>query len=529
MHHYKAAANFVPGGLLFRLRASLEWVRRADEHKHATELEAYGTSMQLMDAYMSATASVSSRHRAMKDFPSTLAVDAASCALRGGDVRRAVELLEQGRTIIWTQMTRLRTPLDTLQTRSDHATALMKKFRDLSTLLYRPPASHADATQIVDVEAADTRYRRLVEDWNGVVEEIRKVEGFSRFLLPPMFADLQEAARDGPIIMLIASRSSCDAIIIPHKQSPTSIRLPTNLEKLQTLVIKFQRTSRPALAKALIELWDDVVRPVVEILGGFARQHSRIWWCPTSIFNFLPLHAAGEYRKHGQFLSQLYISSYTPSLTALIKARRHDRSLSVSFAAIGQDHPPSVSFTLDCVEPELELVRSLLPLPPTVSFTKITSVDATRSRALRALQDNTWLHFSCHGTQNYEDPFNSAFLMHDQPLSLLDITQTDLSRHEFAFLSACDTAAGDPSTPDEVIHLAAGLQFAGVKSVVGTLWKVTDATVQRLVEEFYKNFCKDGKMNSKRAARALHQAVQSLASDKDMPLEQRILFVHIGI
>ncbi|KAG2743717.1 hypothetical protein P692DRAFT_201869884 [Suillus brevipes Sb2] len=529
MHHYKAAAKFVPGGLLFRLRASLHWVRRADQHRHATELEAYGTSMQLMDAYMSATASVSSRRRAMKDFPSTLAVDAASCALRNGDVRRAVELLEQGRTIIWTQMTRLRTPLDTLQIRSDHAAALMKRFRDLSSLLDRPPASHADATQIVDVEAADARYRRLVEDWNGVVEEIRKVEGFSRFLLPPVFADLHEAACDGPIIVLIASESSCDAIIIPHKQSPTSIRLPTNLEKLQTLVVRFQRTSRPALAKALIELWDDVVRPVVDILGGFARRHSRIWWCPTSVFNFLPLHAAGEYRFHGQFLSQLYISSYTPSLTALIKARRHDRSLLVSFAAIGQDHPPGASFTLECVEPELELVRNLLPPPPTISFTKITSVDATRSRALRALQDNTWLHFSCHGTQNNEDPFNSAFLMRDRPLSLLDITQTDLSQHEFAFLSACDTAAGDPSTPDEVIHLAAGLQFAGVKSVVGTLWKVTDATVQRLVEEFYKNFCKDGKMNSKRAARALHQAVQSLASDKDLPLEQRILFVHIGI
>ncbi|KAG2739749.1 hypothetical protein P692DRAFT_201899725, partial [Suillus brevipes Sb2] len=26
MHHFKAAANFVPGGLLFRLRASLSWV-----------------------------------------------------------------------------------------------------------------------------------------------------------------------------------------------------------------------------------------------------------------------------------------------------------------------------------------------------------------------------------------------------------------------------------------------------------------------------------------------------------------------
>ncbi|KAG2746782.1 hypothetical protein P692DRAFT_20739488 [Suillus brevipes Sb2] len=538
MHHFKAASNFVPGGLLFRLRASLRWVYHADPHRHATELEAYGTSMQLMDAYMSATASVSSRHSAMKDFPSALAVNAASCALRGGDARRAVELLEQGRTIIWTQMTRLRTALDSLQTHSDHAAALMKRFRDLSSLLDRPPASHADGTPSVDVEAADTRYRRLVEDWNGVVEEIRKIEGFSRFLLPPMFADFQDAARDGPIIVLVSSRSSCDAIIITYTQPPTSIQLPTDFRKLITLVIELREAigkdaspkgNQTALIKALRKLWNDVVFPVVENLGRFARRGSRIWWCPTSLFNFLPLHAAGEYRANGKSLAQQYISSYTPSLTALMRARRsHDKSPSVPFAAIGQNLPAGASFTLDCVEPELDLVRTLLPPPPTVSFTKITSVDATKSRALCALQDNTWLHFACHGTQNYRDPFKSAFLMRDQPLSLLDITQMDLFRHEFAFLSACETAVGDFATPDEVIHLAAGLQFAGVKSVVGTLWKVNDSTVQRLVEEFYKNFCKDGKMNSKRAARALHQAVHLLASDKDIPLDQRIVFMHIG-
>jgi CHAT domain-containing protein len=143
----------------------------------------------------------------------------------------------------------------------------------------------------------------------------------------------------------------------------------------------------------------------------------------------------------------------------------------VPFAAIGQNRPAghSSESTLEFVEPELELVRSLLPNPPTVSFTKITSVDAMKSRALCAMQDHTWLHFACHGTQNHWEPFMSAFLMCDQALSLLDITQTDLSRHEFALLSARDTAVGDSSTPDEVIHLAAGLQFAGIKSVVGPM------------------------------------------------------------
>jgi CHAT domain-containing protein len=72
-----------------------------------------------------------------------------------------------------------------------------------------------------------------------------------------------------------------------------------------------------------------------------------------------------------------------------------------------------------------------------------------------------------------------------------------MSRHEFAFLSAYETAVDVVSTPNEVIHLvAADLQFAGVKSVVGTLWKVNDWTVQRLA--FYENLCGDGKMSSER-------------------------------
>ncbi|KAG2745480.1 hypothetical protein P692DRAFT_201848294 [Suillus brevipes Sb2] len=490
MQHFKAAANVVPGGLQFRLRVCLRWVLHADQHKHDTVLEAYGTSMQLLDAYMSATGSVSP-------------VNAASCALRSGDVRRAVELLEQGRTIIWTQMTRLRTPLDSLQTRGDHAVTLMKRFRDLSSLLDKPSASHADATQSVDDEVAATRYRRVVEDWNGVVEEIRTIEGFSRFLLPPLFSDFQEAARDGPVVMLIASRSSCDAIIIPHQQPPTSIQLPTNFENLSGLMLALREAvekeagpkgNQPALTKVLRKLWDVVVRPVVKKLVEFAPRGSRIWWCPTSVFNFLPLHAAGEYRANGESLSQLYISSYTPSLTALMRARRsHDRCPSCRVSA--RDARPAAAGAAGRVKKAApELVQRLLPPPPTVSLTKITSVDATRSTALRALRDNTWLHFSCHGTQNHKDPF-----------------------------------IGVLTTPDEVIHLAAGLQFAGVQSVVGTLWKVNDWTVQRLVEAFYKNMCGDGTMNSKRAARALHQAVNSLARDKDIPLDQRIVFMHIGI
>ncbi|KAG2099134.1 CHAT domain-containing protein, partial [Suillus cothurnatus] len=77
--------------------------------------------------------------------------------------------------------------------------------------------------------------------------------------------------------------------------------------------------------------------------------------------------------------------------------------------------------------------------------------------------------------------------MRDEHLTLLDIMERDIPHAEFAFLSACHTAVGDEETPDEVIHLAAGLQFSGFKSVIGTLWEVDDSVAKHVVEAFYKN------------------------------------------
>ncbi|KAG0698008.1 hypothetical protein DFH29DRAFT_1082031 [Suillus ampliporus] len=39
-------------------------------------------------------------------------------------------------------------------------------------------------------------------------------------------------------------------------------------------------------------------------------------------------------------------------------------------------------------------------------------------------------------------------------------------------------------TPDEVIHLAAGLQFSGFKSFIGTLWAVDDVVTKHVVGEY---------------------------------------------
>ncbi|KAG1816856.1 uncharacterized protein BJ212DRAFT_1228845, partial [Suillus subaureus] len=111
---------------------------------------------------------------------------------------------------------------------------------------------------------------------------------------------------------------------------------------------------------------------------------------------------------------------------------------------------------------------------------------ATRAGALEALQENTWVYLAYHGKQDPAQPYSSHFVMRDEYLALLGIMEEDILHGEFPFLSTCHTPIGDEETSNEVIHLAAGLQFSGFKSVVGTLWEVDETVAKHVVEAFYK-------------------------------------------
>jgi len=118
------------------------------------------------------------------------------------------------------------------------------------------------------------------------------------------------------------------------------------------------------LASFLRQLWDHVVFPVIQTLQRTHLPQTCIWWCPTAQFSTPPWHAAGPYRKGQRNLDDLCISSYTPTLTALICARERNSSDPASkvkrFIAIGQANAvgqvglPSVGVELDAIAQHLK-------------------------------------------------------------------------------------------------------------------------------------------------------------------------------
>ncbi|KAG1761393.1 CHAT domain-containing protein [Suillus occidentalis] len=462
------------------LGAAKLWATSADIFNHDSALLAYKTALKFLDQRVALLSSSSCHFDVIREAVSSLATDAFSCSVRHGALTTAVELGETG-------------------------VALAEEFKRLSFRL-RNAFDQSTENQSPEI-------RQLTTQWDDVVSRIRKLSDFSRFLLPPLFSDLQKAAEAGPVVIVNASWYSCDALIILSGQDP--VHVPLDIAPIEAC-----RHPPQAL--------EYIVHPIVKALEeSEVRPGSRIWWCPTAEFTLLPLHAAGPYEKHRDNLSDIYISSYTPTLATLIRARqRVSQDVSLQhFVAIGQGNPDSGK-KLSCIAPELEDVAQRLV--PIVSFTSLEDSDATVQGALDALNHNQWLHLACHGTPNRTQPFESSFAMRDGPLMIKDIIRSDWQNPEFAFLSACHTAVGDEKSPDELIHLAAAMQFSGFRSVIGSMWSVDDEVARQVVSTFYRHLVDGlGRLDCTRAAVALHKTMKSLR--KKIPLEQQIVFVHTGV
>ncbi|KAH7909374.1 TPR-like protein [Hygrophoropsis aurantiaca] len=482
LQYHELASTAIICGSWPQFQYSLAWVTVAERFDHVSALNAYRASLGNLDRHAISRSSIVLRHELLKSTPSSLSADSASCALRQHKPDTAVELLEQGRGVIWTQMANLRTPLEHLRGVSALGERLATDLQRISLQLDKSSEGMQQGKGSSSRDAEAQHHRHLAEEWDSVVSQVRQVEGFSRFLLPPLYSDLQQAAAEGPVIVINASKYSCDAIIILLNGSPCHVPLPTiTLDDVSELsstfasVLKGSRnqTQRTQIVSLLRKLWDLVVHPIVcELEKIHVTSGSRIWLCPTSTFTSLPLHAAGPYRKGEQGLSDLYIISYTPTLSALIRTRKNtaDSPLSIPmFAVIGQSIPNGGSRESELLSVNVELDLVLGLLPPSVPSSRLSDTQATNHAALNTLHKHSWVHIACHGQQNPAQAFDSCFLMHDKPLSLLDIIHGNISHPEFAFLSACHTAVGDKKTPDEIIHLAAGMQFSGFKSVIGTI------------------------------------------------------------
>ena len=228
---------------------------------------------------------------------------------------------------------------------------------------------------------------------------------------------------------------------------------------------------------------------------------------------------------HKLYFSDLYIPSYTPTLSALIDSRKPGAHSSEKPSILLVAQPDEF---IPGAWDEVSLIRRLK-----TTVTTLISKKATPSAVIQCLQDHRFAHFSCHGILEPGKPFDASFkLYRGKCLTLLEIIRSRLPSAEFAFLSACHTAElTENSVAGEGLHLAAAVQFAGFRSVVGTMWEMADIDGHDLAKHFYASVFSErwkGVPYYERTAEALRDAVRALRRKKNMSTERWVNFVHYG-
>lgn len=90
------------------------------------------------------------------------------------------------------------------------------------------------------LEQEASRFRHLDEEWNHTLEEVHAINGFHDFLAPTSFNTLQQAASNGPVVMLTASKYGCYGLVVTQE---SLVHIPF-----------------PAVTIEVVKTWGDLLR-----------------------------------------------------------------------------------------------------------------------------------------------------------------------------------------------------------------------------------------------------------------------------
>jgi tetratricopeptide (TPR) repeat protein len=293
IRHLSIAATDLVGLPSYRFKAARGWISIASRLEHISLLNAYECALELIPLVAWLGLPIVGRHQYLAQIGG-MAREAASAAISLEQYGKALEWLEQGRSIVWTQILQLRTPVDQLrEVNSDLADRLVQVSRTLEQGSGQGGISEEVAQSM---EEQGRRYRALTMEWESIIDQVRSLPNFENFLRPPSSDHLLNAARNGPVIVLNVATNRCDALaILPGLDDIVHIPLPNITSKrvtelrddLKDFLYSTGNRSRGERAamkiieeadeqtcqRVLAELWNNLVKPILSSLAFSVRPY----------------------------------------------------------------------------------------------------------------------------------------------------------------------------------------------------------------------------------------------------------------
>jgi len=273
-------------------------------------------------------------------------------------------------------------------------------------------------------------------------------------------------------------------------------RLSFQLDKF-LLGSEFVAAHAPQIQQVVTHYLQELHRTLIQpLLAEVTTPHIVI--VPHSFLHYLPFHALYD---GSQYLIDQFEITYAPSATVLRYCMEKDdvTGLEPLIVGVGDSETPMV-------DAEVAALRNIFP-----EAAVLNGDHAHREGFSRAAQNASFVHIATHAAFRQDNPMFSSFKLADGYVTALDLFSMHCQANLIA-LSGCQSGLGRVAESDDLIGLTRGFLYAGARSLLMSLWTVSDDSTVRLMKEFYTVW-----RTGTTKAKALQKAMQTVRLDYPSP------------
>ena len=276
---------------------------------------------------------------------------------------------------------------------------------------------------------------------------------------------------------------------------------------------------------ALKGLYDVFIAPISHLIEG-----DELIIVPDRSSFFIPFAALVD--QHSRYFSETVRIRLVPSLTSLLLLKECPESRHSTSGAVLVGNPWVETVRIKGCKPfpqlpgaeeEVKMIGKILNIEP------LTGKKATKDQVLSRFNSVSLVHIAAHGCPETGEIILSPNLaISDKPeekdflLTMAEVLGAQL-RAKLVVLSCCYSARGEINA-EGVVGITRAFLGAGARSVIASLWEISDEATQEFMRHFYEHL-----LAGKSASKSLHHAMKSLRkSEKFNAVEDWAPFVLIG-
>jgi CHAT domain-containing protein len=464
---------------------------------------AYTTALKAAEALYTAAFMEAGREAEIGE-NAALYVHDAFCLAHLGQFEKALVRLEEGKT-------------RTLAERLGRDAAQLQKARPEDQKAYRDLLNRLKALEVEQQAGSDNRalvearraYTQVARDVELARQElnalIHRINDYLPDFLPgPLdFATIQTLVpgEQAALVEFCVTEKGCVVLVVRSEGKPEPVWIEGFTRSDLNHIIRdwveaYQSRDslhwQTTIERVLNQVGLRLITPLHTMLQKYGT--SCLILIPQGSLFLLPLHAApvGE---DSACLLDCYQVSYAPSATVL--QRCHERATYARAEGLFAVADPTCDLAF--AGHEVRAIASLFGEPKTTLWQE----QATKEATLTYAGEHGYVHFSCHGQYDWDEPSHSALLLagslakdeagrqginYERALTLAEVEAgLNLDQTRLVTLSACETGLTEAIGPraEEYVGLPAGFLLAGAPAVVASLWAVDDLSTAMLMERFY--------------------------------------------